>query len=161
MFGVFTNFGSRMIYMGWYLVDTFNAAITRSVRENCYNQGFESYVCERLGHTAYDIAQSYAPYAIFGVASLAVTGTALANRAYRQHQYQKYINKSDTELNVLSAEEITAFDVGRNAAVSPIYRSRAQFSANTWAHPNAYYAGFQAGRENNATLIHKVKTRLN
>lgn len=158
MLNTIGTFAAKLAYPLWYAVDTIQGSIARNVRENCYDQGMPTAVCERLGHEAYNNSMNIMWY---GAASLAMTYTVIqyGKSIYSQYQYQKYKEKPEAEVNRLSDNQKCAFQQGAHAATNSFRKIKSLFNYESWRHVNAYYAGLEATKANDRALIEKIKPK--
>lgn len=75
------DFRNNLLVNVWRTFDTLNGWIARAVRERCYAENHDVAVCERIGKTAFDTAQSITPYVMLGSATF-VGATAI--KAFKQ-----------------------------------------------------------------------------
>lgn len=143
------------LYPIWMVVDTIKGSFAHSVRENCYAQGISATICERVGHEAYNNAMGLIGYGATA-AAIAGSGAHYLKNIYRNHQYCRYIEKSDREICSLTQSEVNAFELGVAGSRGVVRRASTLLKWDSWRHGRAYYAGFEAGTLKDEGLISKV-----
>ncbi len=77
---------------------------------------------------------------------------------FSKNQYQEYKNKSDCDFKKLNEIQREAFNLGDNASKSYTVQASSFLSKQAYIAPKAYYAGFEAGLNNDTELKRKLNT---
>ena len=163
-------FIEKLAYPLWVAKEGISGLVTKQARDACYwymntdtsqfgyfdkikHQLEVSATCERVGDFLYS-SKYVQPLQISGVM---LAGGLLMNKLFRKEQYKGYIQKTPEQIQALTSNQKASFLTGVESSKGRLSRAVNLLRYNTYLHPRAFYAGFEAARKNNQELINAVK----